>query len=183
MVIELLMTFGNCTPPEYVITVENQLTRLGKFLRRSAVILDLRFFDPAAQDLGHTPGLGNAAARSEGWLGIKDFTNGADARFVQMGNKTFAEFPRAGLVFGMNLQPRIYHGSDEPGPDSALMVGGVSRAEVAEILRFVILNIAAESAQPHWCEQSLLHDLQHRAPILFIQNRMFEGDGQELIGP
>lgn len=37
-----------------------------------------------AEDFGDAPGLGGAAAWGEGWLGVKDFGDGADAGFCEM---------------------------------------------------------------------------------------------------
>ena len=49
---------------------------------------------PAAQHFGHAPGLGHAAARPIGSLGIEDFADRADAGLAQMGGKTAEKLPR-----------------------------------------------------------------------------------------
>ena len=40
-------------------------------------------------------------------------------------------FIQAGPVVGMDLEPGVNEGSDQPGPDGALMVSGVASAQVA----------------------------------------------------
>ena len=44
----------------------------------------VRRLNPAAEDLGDTPCLGNAAAGSVGWLGVEDFRDTADAKVVDV---------------------------------------------------------------------------------------------------
>src|SRR5438105_2449075 len=83
--------------------------------------------EPAAQDLGHAPGLGHAAARGVGRLGVEDFADGADAGLAQVGPEALQEGPRAGALTRMELEPGVDVGSDEPGPDRALVIGGVPR--------------------------------------------------------
>ena len=58
--------------------------------------------------------------------------------------------PRSRLVTpaGIRTQPRIDEGTDEPRPDRALVIGGITRAQVAEVLRLEILVTGSSVRKP-----------------------------------
>ena len=106
-------------------------------------------FDPAAEDFGDAPGLGDAAAGCERRLGIEDFTDGADAGFIHVGCKALEKFPGPGAVLGIDTEPGVNKWTYQPRPNGALVVGCVAGAQVAEVFRFVIGMIAAQRAKSH----------------------------------
>ena len=54
--------------------------------------------------------------------------------------------PRAGAVVGMHLQPGVDERADQPGPDGALVIGGVARAQVAVVARLVVADGRARAS-------------------------------------
>src|SRR5215217_6310643 len=93
--------------------------------------------DQAPQDFSHAPGLGDAAAGGEWRLGIEDIVDRADTGLGEV----LLEPPQktAGLLaaVGMNLEPGVDERADQPSPDSALVIGRVAGAQIAEIARLV----------------------------------------------
>src|SRR5512141_2225443 len=85
-------------------------------------------FDPAAEDFGYAPGLGDAASRGVGCFGVEDFADGADALFIQVGLEAEEHFSRFGFFVWVELEPGIDVRADEPGPDGSLVVGGIAGA-------------------------------------------------------
>ena len=51
---------------------------------------------PTAQNLGHAPGLGDAAARRVGRLGVEDFADGTDAAFAVVIDEAVQKCPPVG---------------------------------------------------------------------------------------
>src|SRR5437016_2875155 len=88
-----------------------------------------RCLGPAAQHLGHAPGLRDTAARGVGLLRVKNLADRADASLAEMADKTLQEVPCFTPPVGMDLEPGVDKGADQPGPDRALVIGRVSRAE------------------------------------------------------
>src|SRR3954468_22966300 len=84
-----------------------------------------RRLHPAAEHLGDAPGLGDAAAGGVRLLGVEDLADRAEAGLVQVGDEPLEEPPGAGAVVGVDLQPGVDEGADQPGPDGPLVVGGV----------------------------------------------------------
>ena len=115
--------------------------RWGSWDRRSAARKRSAAFDPAPQDFGHAPGLRDASARCEGRFGVENFADGSDASLSQMRLEAVQEFAGAFQIAGMNFEPGIDERPDQPGPHRPLMIGGVAGAEVAVVLRLVVLVI------------------------------------------
>src|SRR2546428_18887 len=90
------------------------------------------------QHLRHAPRLRCAAARLVGRLGIEDFADRSDAGFSEMRFEAVQESQCAGGVGRMYFEPGVDERSDQPGPDSSLMVCGVARAKIAVVRWFVI---------------------------------------------
>src|ERR1019366_7579749 len=97
-------------------------------------------FQQRPQHLGHAPRLRHAAARIERRLGVEDFADRADAGGSQLGAETVEEGECACGIARVHFQPGIDEGADQPGPDRALVIGGVAGAEVA-IVRFLVIRI------------------------------------------
>jgi hypothetical protein len=79
----------------------------------------LRFdggFLQTTQHFGDAPGLGDAAARREWRLGVKDFADRADAGLGEMRLEAVEETSRRCAVIGVDLEPGIDERADQPGP-------------------------------------------------------------------
>src|SRR5262245_20959908 len=90
---------------------------------------------PYAEHLGHAPCLGDAPAGGVGTLGVEHLADRPDARLVQMLDEPVERAPRLVDAVRIHLQPAVDVRAHEPAPYRALMVGGVARAEVAEVPR------------------------------------------------
>ena len=88
---------------------------------------------PDAEQLADAPGLGGAAAGAVGGFGVEDLGDGADDAFVlevgEQAEQQLAGALAAGLAAGAD--EGIAVGAEEPGPDGALVVGGVAVKLVA----------------------------------------------------
>ena len=62
----------------------------------------------------------------------------------------------------MHAQPRIDKGPDEPRPHRALVIRGIARAQVAEVLRLVILVTGLERPQTERRQQTFCDDIDNR---------------------
>src|SRR5207237_8059048 len=89
--------------------------------------------DGAAQYLGLAPGLRYAAARRQGRFGVEDFADRTDACLCDHGCEAGEKAARLLALVGMHLEPGIDERSDQPGPDRALVISGVARAQIAKI--------------------------------------------------
>src|SRR5687768_12848002 len=103
----------------------------------------------APQNLGHAPRLRDAATRRERRLRIEDLADRSDAAFVQMRNESVEEPPGLRAFVGMYFEPCIHERPDQPGPDGALMIGGVPRTKIPIVPRLVIFVTATERPQPN----------------------------------
>jgi hypothetical protein len=98
-------------------------------------LLESSFFQ-TAQHFRDAPDLGDAPARRERWLRVKDFADRADAGFSEMRLEAVEEMPRLGAINGVDLEPCIDERADQlPGPYRTLVIGGISGTHVAEIAR------------------------------------------------
>src|SRR4051812_19878844 len=94
-------------------------------------------FDPATQHFSDAPSLGDATAGHVRFPGVEYFGDRPDAVIAEMDRERFQKFSRSLIVPRMNFQPGINERADEPGPDRALMISAVARAQVAAINRLV----------------------------------------------
>src|SRR6202044_1150728 len=105
------------------------------------------------------------------WLGIEDFTDGADTGLSEMRHESVQELARVLEIAGMKFEPGINVWSDQPGPDRALMIGGIAGAKIAIVLGFVVFVIGRERSQSNRRQQLRARYVQHRGPARFIQDR------------
>src|SRR5687768_9983064 len=95
--------------------------------------------------------------RSPRLFGIKNFADRANAVLVHVRDEPLQKRVCAGAILGVNFEPSIYEGADQPGPNRALMISRVARANVAEISGFVIRMGCIKRAQAERSEQTLLY--------------------------
>src|SRR6185369_483346 len=93
---------------------------------------------PAAENFGHAPGLGDAAARSVRLFGVEDFAERAQAGLVEVSGEGLEKVPCLLLFVRVKLCPGIKEWSDQPGPDGPLVIGGIARFQVAVIILLVV---------------------------------------------
>jgi len=97
--------------------------------------------------------------------------------------KAMEEAPGPSVVVWIDLEPGINKGAYEPGPDSALVIGCVARAQVAIVACLVLGMVRCQRPQAYRRKQTLLYDLEHRLPACWCEDGMAQGDSQDLIGP
>src|SRR4029077_13403042 len=95
------------------------------------------------------PGLGDAAARRERRLGVKNFADRADAGFSEMRLEAVEEKPRHRAIMGVDLEPSIDERADQPSPYRALVIGGIAGTHIAEIARLVLGLARRQRTQPN----------------------------------
>src|SRR5260370_398556 len=100
-----------------------------------------------------------------------------------MHRKSLEEFAASGPVVRMNFQPGVDKRTDQPGPNRALMVRAVARTQIAAVNWFVIWIVGRKRAQTDRCDQFFFHDVKHRTPMFWIERRMIERDGEQLVRP
>src|SRR5439155_24459469 len=127
---------------------------------------------PASKHLRYAPRLRNAATRCKGRFRVKDLADRTDASLIQVRTEAIQKFSGASVIFRVHFQPGIDERTDQPGPYSALMISGVPRAQVTEILCFVIWMVAAQRTQANGREQFLAHYFEDRVPILLVEHCM-----------
>ena len=88
--------------------------------------------------------------------------------------KAMQEAPGPSVVVWIDL---------ELGPDSALVIGCVARAQVAIVACLVLRMVRCQRPQAYRRKQTLLYDLEHRLPACWCEDGMAQGDSQGLIGP
>src|SRR5437868_3984358 len=91
------------------------------------------------------------------------------------------------LASGIGLRPAVdsYIRPDkraqQPGPDCALMIGGVAAPLVSAIVRTIVGMAGTKGAQPEWSEQLALHHLENGAGALGSEHRMVQAERENLV--
>ncbi len=137
--------------------------------------------DESAQHFGDTPGLGDAAARGEGRLGIEDLADRADAGLGEVGFETVEKMPCRLALVGIDLEPGVDEGADQPGPYRALVVGRVARPQITEITRLVIGLPRRQRAQSHRRQQAFANRGDDGLPARAVEDRVIERDRKDLV--
>ena len=127
--------------------------------------------------------MGNATAGEVRLLRVEDFADRAEARFAELFGKAREEGVRGRFVVCFYFAPRIDERPDEPGPDCALMISGVARAQITVVGRLVIRVLRRKRTQAKRREQFALHDIHDGGPSRRREHGMIERDGEDLIGP
>src|ERR1051325_3109696 len=116
---------------------------------------------PGAQDFSDAPGLGDAAAGHVRFASVEHVADRAEAVVAQMSLENFEKFSRGRFVVWMNFQPGVDEWADEPGPNRALVISAVARAQVARVNRFVVGVIGGKRTQPERREQFFLDKIDN----------------------
>src|SRR5215218_964777 len=138
---------------------------------------------PTSQHFGHAPRLRHTPARRVRLLGIEHFADGSDARLAEVPGKPREQVPCARPILRVHPQPGVDHGANQPAPHGALVVGGVSRAQVAVIGRLVVGMAWRQRTQANRRQQSILDDIYDGCPAGLFEHRVLERYRQQLIGP
>jgi hypothetical protein len=59
--------------------------------------------NPATEDFGNAPCLGNATARRERWFGVEDLADGTDACLIEMRDEILKQGVGSGAILRINL--------------------------------------------------------------------------------
>src|SRR5262245_2423876 len=121
--------------------------------------------DQAAQDLGDAPCLCDAAACCIWRRCVKDLADAADSGVAQMSVERVQERSRLVVSARMHTQPRVDERTDEPGPDRSLVIRGVSRAQIAEVLRLEVGMMLVEGAKAVGRQQPVGDNVEDGRPL------------------
>jgi len=152
----------------------------------SGLLFDqLRFAhgDHQPQYLPDAPCLRAASSRSVWRFGVKDLAHATDTAAHQMLSQTHGDGTQLLQPLGVNATPRVDEWADQPWPDSPLVICEVPRAQVTKILRLIIRVTRRQRTQSKWSEQLIVHDVDNRLPVLFVENRMRQRNRKQLIRP
>ena len=86
---------------------------------------------------------------------IENLADAAYAVFAQMGSEARQKFASLVDLLRVYAKPSIEEGTDQPGPDSALVVRRVACAQVAEVLRFEIGMILVQGSEAVTRQQAI----------------------------
>ena len=132
---------------------------------------------PCPQHLRHAPCLGDAAARREGWIAVEDFADAAYAVVSQVVDEGLQE--GAGqLTVAVDAQVGADERAEQPAPNSALVVGAVTLAQVAAVMGVVLRVIRREAAQAVWGQQVTGANIHYGPGLLERQGAVVQGDGK-----
>src|SRR5205085_892212 len=94
--------------------------------RDSRVLQNSCRFQPAPQNFGDAPSLGDAAAGRVRFARVEDFTDRPDPVFVHAFGKPLEKFSGPGFLGRMHFQPGVDERPDQPGPDRSLMIAPIT---------------------------------------------------------
>src|SRR5579872_6211736 len=94
--------------------------------------------DPASHQFCDTPGLHDTASWSKRRFRVEDFAYRSDAAFAEVMSETLQEGASLAEFVRMQTQIGVDKWSNQPGPDGPLMIGGIARAQIAVVTRFVV---------------------------------------------
>src|SRR5262249_43395120 len=117
--------------------------------KRFLSTFSLTRFRPTPQGFRDAPRLGDAAARRERLLRVKDLAERADAGFAQLADESLQKAPGSRPLLRLDLDPGVEERTDEPRPHRSLMIGGIAGTQVAIVLRLVIGMAGRQRAQSH----------------------------------
>src|SRR5438876_8076791 len=123
-----------------------------------------RELDPHAQHFGDAPRLSDTAARRVRRFRVEDLADRSNAPIVEVRNETVERMTCAVEIGGINLEPGVDEGADEPSPYGALVIRRVTRAKIAEVPRLVCRIAGRERSQADRRQQSIPNDAHHRYP-------------------
>src|SRR5262245_42029057 len=86
-------------------------------------------------------------------------------------------------AIGIDTAPRVDEWSNEPRPNSPLVIGEISCAQIAEILWLKVRVTRRERTQSVWRQQLIVHYINNGLPSLRIKYRMRQRDREQLIRP
>ena len=108
-----------------------------------------------AQCFGDAPRLRATPTWRVRRLSVEDLADAADTRAREVLTQTDGDWPQLFDPIGVDAAPRIDKWPYQPRPDSSLMIGKISRAQVATILWLIVRVTRCERPQPIRSEQLL----------------------------
>lgn len=95
-------------------------------------------------------------------VAVKNLGYAADAGLVEMLFEGVQEGPgfRPGFAWPpVQAHPGSDEGADEPGPDSALVIGTVAFVRVATVVTHICGVVARQASQPVWGDEFFVYHL------------------------
>lgn len=142
--------------------------------------------EAGAFKFGDGPGLGRCSVPAVGRVAIEDFGDGAEAAFiVAVAGERVEGVAGPGEAFigaAKRFQQCFDHGSEKPGPDRALVVGGVALSDRAGVMAAVLRVIAGEGAEAIRGVEVFVDSADDGALFGLIEDGVREGDGKNLVG-
>src|SRR5579871_4269946 len=136
---------------------------------------------PSSKEFGDGPGLGDAAARGEGGLGVEDFGESTEAVACNGLRQRFEETERVGLVL-VDAVMREGERTERPAPNGTLVIGGVAIARAAAKVSDVAGFVSSEAAQAEWCKKFGLANVDYGFLLIRRERRARERDRENLVG-
>ena len=97
--------------------------------------------------------------------------------------ETFRDGPQLFNPIGVNATPGVGELPDQPRPHRSLVIGEISRAQIAKILWLIVRMTRLKRSQPEWSEQLIVHYVNNGLPTLWVKNRMRQRECEQLIRP
>ena len=135
----------------------------------------------AAQHFRHTPGLRDAAPWGERRFSVEDLANRADAGFGEMRFKAIEKSPCCRAIIGIDPEPGIDERADQPSPHSALVIGCIASAQIAEVARLVLGLAWRQRAKPDRSDQLSVHRGNNPLPIFPVEDPVIERNREDLV--
>src|SRR5690606_14531952 len=129
------------------------------------------------------PRLRDAAATGVRLLRVEDLRDAADTEVVEVADQPLEQRARLGCALRIDAAERVDVGTDQPGPYRALVVRGVTSAQVAPVARSVPRRPWCERSQPDRSKQLARDDIEHLPPARLVEDRVRQRDGEHLVRP
>src|SRR5262249_11313690 len=111
----------------------------------------------------------------------EDLADGTDAGLAEMIGKAVEHLGGAAAILRMRAQPRVHEWANQPGPNRALMIGGIAGPKIAIVLRLEVRASRRQRAEPEWGQQPMLHHGKHGIPARRIEHGVPQRDRKHLI--
>ena len=150
-------------------------------LRNSIDILD-----DGAQHLRDAPGLRDTAFRRVRRIAVRELRKLANSTAIHLRLERVEPFRcliLRRLGSAVSLHVSADEGSHQPKPDRALVIRGIAAVHIPLIRPPVRGILWRQCSQAGGSEQFASHHIEHAAPTRFVEHRVMQTDGKDLIRP
>jgi hypothetical protein len=88
--------------------------------------------------------------------------------------KPFKELSRTFAILGIDLEPGVDEGTDQPCPNRTLMVGSITRVQVSVIAGLLVWLFRRERAEADWRQKLLPGRGNNSCPPGRIEHRVIQ---------